>query len=115
MEMDNRHPLRFKIVRTNPENMRYEFTNDIVVTYDRENFYLQFGQISPPHITGQEDLENVTLLGSIESPAVSRLVVDKAYIPILIHALQENLAKHNSVHQKSQKTDTQNLEKKSEE
>ena len=99
MEMDNRQPIRFKIVRTNPENLKYEFANDIIVTHDRENFYVQFGQIAPPQISGREDLENVTLLGSIESPAVSRLVIDKSYVPILIRALQENLAKYNAVNQ----------------
>ena len=114
MEMENRHPLRFKIVRTNPENMKYEFSNDVIITYDRENFYLQFGQIAPPQITGQEDLENVTLLGSIESPAVCRLVFDKAYVPILIRALQENLAKQNAVQQKSKNLDTQTIEEKPE-
>lgn len=97
MEIENRNPLRFKIVRTNPDSLKYEFANDVIITYDRENFYIQLGQIAPPHISGQEDLENVTLLGSIESPAVSRLVIDKAYLPILIRTLQENLAKHQSM------------------
>jgi hypothetical protein len=88
-------------VRTNPDNLKYEFTNDVIITYDRENFYIQLGQIAPPHISGQEDLENVTLLGSIESPAVSRLVVDKTYLPVLIRTLQENLNKHQSIQKPS--------------
>lgn len=98
MDMENRHPMRFKIVRTNPDNLKYEFTNDVIITHDRENFYLQFGQVSPPQISGREDLENMAVLGAIESPAVSRLVFDKAYIPTLIRALQDNLNKHDSLH-----------------
>jgi len=93
-----KHPLRFKIVRTNPDSLKYEFTNDIIITHDRENFYIQFGQVSPPQISGQEDLENMAVLGAIESPAVSRLVMDKAYIPTLIRALQDNLNKHEVIH-----------------
>jgi hypothetical protein len=96
---ENRQPMRFKIVRTNPDNLKYEFTNDIIITHDRENFYIQFGQVSPPHISGKEDLENMAVLGAIESPAVSRLVMDKAYIPTLIRALQDNLNKHAAIHE----------------
>ena len=97
MEVNNRQPLKFKIVRTNPDNIKYEFSNDIIVTHDRENFYIQFGQISPPQISGREELENMAMVGAIESPAIARIVVDKAYIPILIRALQENLAKHQAM------------------
>lgn len=102
-----KHPLRFKIVRTNPDNLKYEFTNDIIITHDRENFYIQFGQVSPPQISGQDDLENMAVLGAIESPAVSRLVMDKAYIPTLIRALQDNLNKHEVIHKpKNPETDS---------
>lgn len=102
-----KHPLRFKIVRTNPDHLKYEFTNDIIITHDRENFYIQFGQVSPPQISGQDDLENMAVLGAIESPAVSRLVMDKAYIPTLIRALQDNLNKHDVIHQpKNPETDS---------
>lgn len=100
MDKENRKPMRFKIVRTNPDELKYEFTNDVVITHDRENFYLQFGQVSPPHISGRDDLENMAALGAIESQAVSRLVLDKAYIPTLIRALQDNLKKHDTMHAK---------------
>lgn len=104
---ENRQPMRFKIVRTNPDNLKYEFTNDIIITHDRENFYIQFGQVSPPHISGKEDLENMAVLGAIESPAVARLVMDQAYIPTLIRALQDNLNKHNTIHRpKNPETDS---------
>jgi hypothetical protein len=107
MEDKKRHPLRFKIVRTNPDKLNYEFTNDIIITHDRENFYIQFGQVAPPQISGQDDLENMAVLGAIESPAVARLVMDKAYIPTLIRALQDNLYKHNTIHQpKNPETDS---------
>lgn len=93
--MQERQEIKFKIVRTNPDNMRYEFANDVIITHDKENFYFQFGQISPPQITGREELENITLIGSIESQAVGRIVIDKQYLPVLIRAMEENLQKLN--------------------
>ena len=95
--MQNRQEIKFKIVRTNPDNGRYQFSNDVIITHDKENFYLQFGQISPPQISGREELENITLIGSIESQAVSRVVIDKHYLPVLIRALEENLQKLKQV------------------
>jgi len=95
--MSEQHEIKFKIVRTNPDNLRYKFSNDVIITHDKQNFYLQFGQIAPPQITGREELENITLLGSIESQAVSRIVFDKAYLPVLIRALEDNLKKLKSI------------------
>jgi len=92
-----RQEIKFKIIRTNPKGLQYEFCNDVIVTHDKENFYLQFGQIAPPMVSGREELENITLLGSIESQAVGRIVLDKATMPIFIRALQENLDKLNSM------------------
>ena len=90
------HQIKFKIVHTNPNNLRFEFSNDFMIMHDRETFYLQFGQISPPQINSKEDLENMAMLGMIESQAIGRLAINKNYLPILIRALQDNLAKYQA-------------------
>jgi hypothetical protein len=92
-----RQEIKFKIVRTNPKGLQYEFCNDVIITYDKENFYLQFGQIAPPQVSGKDELENFTLLGSIESQAISRIVIDKNTMPGFIRALQENYEKHEKI------------------
>ena len=67
-----------------------------MIMHDRETFFLQFGQISPPQINSKEDLENIAMLGMIESQAVARLAIDKNHLVILIRALQDNLAKYQA-------------------
>lgn len=92
-----RQEIKFKIVRTNPKGLQYDFCNDVIITYDKENFYLQFGQIAPPQVSGRDELENFTLLGSIESQALARIVIDKNTLPGLIRALQENYEKFQKI------------------
>ncbi|MBN2048494.1 MAG: DUF3467 domain-containing protein [Anaerolineaceae bacterium] len=95
--MENRPKnIPLKIVRTNPNHLDYVFANDVIVNHDENHFYIQFGQISPPQIIDQNDLENFDILRQIEVPTVSRIVITKDFMRALVRVLNENIQKGQS-------------------
>lgn len=82
-----------KIKRVNPNGITPIHVNDMLVSHDGTEIYLQFSEIEPPSLTDEE----ISKLVSVEAVAKVKLVMSPAFLEAMVNVLTENLEKFKLV------------------
>lgn len=82
-----------KIKRVNPNGITPIHVNDMLVSHDGTEIYLQFSEIEPPALTDEE----ISKLVSVEAVAKVKLVMSPAFLEAMVNVLTENLEKFKLV------------------
>ncbi len=78
-----------KIVVTNAENVKPQYSNYLSISHTPNEFILSFCYIDPAKMKRGEEQE-------VPAEAFSRIVVTPSLLPQIIKALQTNLEKYNT-------------------
>jgi len=92
--MGNKTVKIIKINRSNPNGVSPIHVNDMVVSHDNKEFFLQFLEIEPPAFLEMEELNK---LESVEAIMKVKLVVSPEFLEAMAKALTENLEKFKLV------------------
>jgi len=79
---------QIKIKRSNRDNIKSTFVNDLVITHNRDEFVFVFSEIEPPFILDKSDFDQ---LEEIEADARARLVVTPAFAEKILNTLSVNI------------------------
>jgi hypothetical protein len=79
------------INRTNPEGLKPEYVNDLIVTHSDNEFFITFSQIERPALLSEEELDK---LATIDAIAQSKIVVTPTFIKRMLEVLTENYKKY---------------------
>lgn len=91
--MADNQVLEIKIKRINPDNVRPTHVNDMLVSHDGKEFFIQFFEIEPPALLEAEDLKK---LKSIDAIMKVKLVMSPEFTEAVIRALSETMAKYKA-------------------
>ena len=88
--MENKTFREIKINRTNPNGINPVHVNDMLVSNDGKEFFLQFSEIEPPVFLEMEDINKLEF---IEAITKVKLVISPDLAEAIVRALIENLEK----------------------
>jgi len=88
--MENKSLKEIKIKRTNPNGVIPVHVNDMLVSHDGKEFFLQFLEIEPPALF---DMEEFNKLESLEAIVKVKLVVSPEFMDAMVKALAEAFEK----------------------
>ena len=83
-----------KIKRVNPNGITPVHVNDLVISHDGTEIYLQFSEIEPPALI---DREEISKLVSVDAITKVKLVMSADFLEVMIKALTENFEKFKLV------------------
>src|SRR6266542_1434580 len=88
--MENRPFKEIKIKRINPNAVTPIHVNDMLVSHDGKEIYLQFAEIEPPVLL---DAEQINELNSVDAITKVKLVMSPDFLEAIVKVLSENLEK----------------------
>jgi len=89
--MENKILREIKIIRSNPNSVSPTHVNDLLVTHDGKEFFLQFLEIEPPALLDKEELAK---LESVQAIVKVKLVISPEFLEAMIKALSETFEKY---------------------
>ena len=89
--MENQIAREIKINRSNPNSVSPTHVNDMLVTHDSKEFFLQFLEIEPPAFLDKEELDS---LESVQAIVKVKLVMSPEFLEAMIKALSDTFEKY---------------------
>lgn len=81
----------------NPNNVKTEFVNDMLVTHSPNEFFLSFWLTELPIILVQDEFDQ---LEEVDSILVTKVAVTPKFVKAILEALEINIKKFEEKHEK---------------
>jgi hypothetical protein len=89
-------PVEIPIAWVFPDDLRTTFANNLLVSFDGEEFHLSFFEVPPPIILGtpEQQQQQIKALSHIRGKCVAKIVVSKGRMVRMADVLKTAVEKH---------------------